>query len=167
MGKIDEFERLLADATPALFRRALLLSHDWQFAEDLVQETGEVMLRKWRQVKAAENPTGYALQILTNRFLAHTRKRSFNETPAEIVIPDAVDPWKDIDTEISVAKALAALAPLERAVIVGRYVEDLSVRQVSEQLGKNESWVRVTAHRSLKKLRELYPEPDSMRKAGA
>ncbi len=167
MGKIDEFERLLADATPALFRHALLLSHDWQLAEDLVQETGEIMLRKWRHVKAAENPVGYALKILTNRFLAYTRKRSFAETPAEIVIPDTVDPWANIDTEISVAKALATLKPLERAVVVGRYIEDLSVSQVGEQLGKDDSWVRVTAHRSLKKLRDLFPEQASMHKAGA
>lgn len=159
MAARADFQQLLEQETPALFRRALLLCHDWHLAEDLVQETAEKMLRQWKKVAAADNPGAYCQQILTNTFLALTRKRGYHETPVDIFVPEQVDPWETIDTELSVAKALASLAPLERAVVIGRYIDDLPVAKIASLLSKSESWVRVTAHRSLKKLDTLESAP--------
>ncbi|WP_036915345.1 RNA polymerase sigma factor [Propionimicrobium lymphophilum] len=155
MATREDFQQLLAEETPALFRRALLLCHDWHFAEDLVQETAEKMLRQWKKVSAAETPGAYCQQILTNIFLSFARKRGYQETPVNVFVPEEVDPWESIDTELSVAKALATLSPLERAVVIGRYIDDLPVAQIASMLGKSEAWVRVSAHRSLQKLNSL------------
>ncbi len=159
MAAPDGFTALVESQTPALFRRALLLSHDWHLAEDLVQETVVTALTKWRQVKAAENPAAYLQTVLTNHFLSRTRKRSFHEAPSEIEVPSTVDPWPSIDMEIQVAQGLAVLNPLERAVVIGRYIDDLPAAEVAQQLARQESWVRLTAHRALAKMRvELEPE---------
>lgn len=160
MGAPEGYQELVRHEAPALFRRALLLTHDWHLAEDLVQETAVTALTKWRRVRAADNPPGYLSTILTNHFLARTRKRSYHETPTEIEVPDTVDPWPGIDAEIEVAKGLACLAPNERAVIVARYLDDLPVGTVAEQLGRPESWVRVTAHRAIAKMRRQMSEPE-------
>lgn len=149
----DGYEELVKAQTPALFRRALLLSHDWHLAEDLVQETAVNALMKWRQVSAADEPAAYLQTMLTNTFLSRARKRSYQEAPTDIEIPHSVDPWAGIDLEIQVAQGLAQLNPNERAVVIGRYLDDLSAAQVAAQLGKAESWVRVTAHRALAKMR--------------
>lgn len=153
MASPDGFTALVESETPALFRRALLLSHDWHLAEDLVQETIVTALTKWRHVQRAENQAAYLQTVLTNHFLSRTRKRSFHEAPTEIEVPSSVDPWPSIDLEIQVAQGLAVLSPLERAVVIGRYIDDLPASEVARQLERQEPWVRVTAHRALAKMR--------------
>ena len=154
MGAPDGYQELVEAQAPALFRRALLLCHDWRLAEGLVQETAVTALTKWRQVSAADDRAAYLQTVLTNHFLSRVRKRSYHEAPTDIQIPGSVDPWPGVDLEIEVAQGLAALKPIERAVVVGRYLDDLSAAQVAAQLGRQESWVRVTAHRALAKLRD-------------
>lgn len=155
MGTPDGYQELVEAQTPALFRRALLLCHDWHLAEDLVQETAVTALTKWRQVRAADEPAAYLQTVLTNHFLSRARKRSYQEAPTDIEVPSSVDPWPGIDLEIQVAQGLAVLNPNERAVVVGRYLDDLTANQVAAQLGRQESWVRVTAHRALAKMRTV------------
>lgn len=153
MGTPAGFEELFASQTPALFRRALLLCHDWHLAEDLVQETAVITLTKWRTVSRADDPAAYLQTVLTNAFLSRTRKRGYHEAPTDIVVPASVDPWSCIDLEIQTAESLARLNPDERAVIVGRYLDDRSAADIARSLGRNEAWVRVTAHRALAKMR--------------
>lgn len=159
MGTPAGFEELFASQTPALFRRALLLCHDWHLAEDLIQETALTALKKWRKVSGADDPAAYLQTILTNAFLSRTRKRGFHESPVEIVVPQSVDPWPSIDLEIETAESLAKLTPDERAVVVGRYLDDRSAAEVAASLGRKESWVRVTAHRALLKIRDDISPP--------
>lgn len=147
------YQDLLVEQTPALFRRALLLCHDWQLAEDLVQDTAEIALKRWCQVDAATNKAAYLHSILTNHFLGMTRRRSFHERPAEVIKPETVDPWEGLDLEISLANALSVLNPIERSIVIARYLDDRSVADVATDFGRDESWVRVTAHRALKKMR--------------
>ena len=153
MAEPEGFREFVLAETPSLFRRALLLSHDWYLSEDLVQETVTKVLRKWREVSRADSPPAYAHTILTREFISMTRKRSYSERPTEITVPDQVSPWESLDTQIALAESLAKLSPDERTVVVGRYLDDRSAADVAAQLGRQESWVRVTAHRALAKLR--------------
>lgn len=154
MREPDGFREFVIAETPGLFRQALLLSHDWQLAEDLVQETVTKVLTKWRLVSRAESPRAYAHGILTREFLSMARKRSYTERPAELDLPAGVEPWDSIDTQIALARSLAKLSPDERVVVVGRYVDGRPAADIAADLNRNEGWVRVTAHRALAKLRE-------------
>ncbi len=158
MATPNGYEALVQDQGPSLFRRALLLSHDWHLAEDLVQETAVTALMKWKKVQAAQDPAAYLHTMLTNDFLSRARKHSFSEAPTEIRVPDTVDPWVNLDNELQVAEGLSVLSPIERAVVIGRYMDDQPAAQVAERLGRTESWVRVTAHRSLAKMRATMTE---------
>lgn len=153
MGLPDGYQELVVDQTPGLFRRALLLGHDWHLAEDLVQETAVSALTKWSQVSVADDPAAYLQTMLTNIFLSRSRKRAASEVVTDIEVPTTVDPWPGLDQELQVAQGLSVLNPTERAVIVGRYLDDRSAAEVAAQLGRKESWVRVTAHRALAKMR--------------
>lgn len=159
------YQELLVEQMPAMFRRALLLTHNWHYAEDLVQDSAEQALRKWKQVNNADSPAAYLQMIVTNVFRSMIRKRSYQETPAEIVVPDTVDPWASIEAEISIAQDLAKLAPLERIVLIARYMDDLPVKEVAKTLGKSESWVKTTAHRALATLNSPTKTPDPPQRA--
>ena len=171
MAAPDGYRELVEGQTPALFRRALLLARDWHLAEDLVQETAVTALTKWRQVQAADDPAAYLQTVLTNHFLSRTRKRSYHEAPSDVIeVPNDVDPWPGLDLELQVAQGMSVLNPTERTVIVGRYLDDLPAGEVARQLGRTESWVRVTTHRALAKMRiELEAEepPPQRRPSGA
>ncbi len=110
-------------------------------------------LTKWRKVSAAHDPAAYLHTMLTNLFLGRARKRSYTEVTTDIEVPATVDPWPGIELELQVDKGLGVLAPAERAVVVARYMDDLPVAEVANRLGREESWVRVTAYRALKKMR--------------
>jgi RNA polymerase sigma factor (sigma-70 family) len=52
-------------------------------------------------------------------------------------------------------KALAELAPLDRAVLVLRFFEDRSVEQVALDLGRNPGAIRTRTYRALDRLRDV------------
>ncbi len=78
-----EFTEFASVITPRLFRSALLLSGDWQLAEDLVQTTLAKLFVGWGKVSKADNPQAYAHGALTKTFLSHKRVRRNSETPTE------------------------------------------------------------------------------------
>jgi RNA polymerase sigma factor (sigma-70 family) len=59
---------------------------------------------------------------------------------------------------VTMAAALAALPPRQRAVVVLRYYHDYAIDEVAEVLGCSPGTVKSQAHHALKRLRELLPE---------
>jgi RNA polymerase sigma factor (sigma-70 family) len=71
--------------------------------------------------------------------------------------PAAGDHAASTDLRVSLAAALRRLTPRQRAVIVLRYVEDLSEREVAAVLDVSVGTVRSTASRALARLRTSCP----------
>ena len=126
-------------------------------AEDLVQETlAKVYVRMHRSVgPRLENPAAYAQTTLTRTFISGRRRPSSGEVPyGELPAQVAGDHADDADLRVSLADALSALGPLDRAVLVLRYVEDLSVEEVAALLDLSAGAVRNRSMRALARMRE-------------
>ena len=160
----SEFDQLAAARTAHLYRSAWLLCGDAHRAEDLVQETLEkVYVRMSRRLApAVENPAAYAQTTLVRTFISSRRRRSDGERPAAAHGPvdtlagagaEHRDP--DADLRLSLEHALAGLQPVDRAVLVLRYFEDLPVTDVADRLGLSASAVRSRSHRALARLRAV------------
>lgn len=147
-----EFTDFATAASPRLFRTALLLTGDWQLAEDLVQTTLAKVYVAWGRVSAADSPEAYSQRILTNAFLSWRRTRTSGEIVTE-QIRDSGDAGPDVATRLAVLTALRRLAPLDRSVVVLRYWEDHSVAQTASVLGITEAAVKMRTMRSLGRLR--------------
>jgi RNA polymerase sigma-70 factor (sigma-E family) len=139
--------------TPGLLRRAFLLCADWQQAEDLVQETLVRLYVNWHRVDRSHNPVGYAHTTLFHLFISDKRRKRTSERPTAH-LPERPVPTVAPDLGMDLAKALNVLSPIERCVVVARYLDDRSVADVAHMINRNQGWVRTTAHRAIQRLRQ-------------
>lgn len=146
-------------------RAAFLLTGDRHLAEDLTQATLTKVFSAWRRVKG--DPFAYAYRTLSNTYISHRRLRRNSEHPVDWTedrADEAAVQAADPTTRVDVVVALGALTPLDRGIVVLRYLEDLSVADTASYLGLSENVVRVRSHRALRKLRSFL---DSTVRAGS
>lgn len=150
---LEAYRDFAVARSAALYRSACLLTGgDTYLAEDLVQETLSRMYTVWHRRKCIDHPEAYARSVLVRVYLAHRRKKSSTERPVT-QLPDQPAPSADSSLRVVLLKALAELPRKDRAVLVLRYWEDLSVEQTAEALRTSASAVRSRSSRALAKLR--------------
>ncbi|WP_237565574.1 SigE family RNA polymerase sigma factor [Ornithinimicrobium cavernae] len=146
----------------AWLRSALLLTGDQASAEDLVQDALLKVAERWSRLRD-EAPDAYARRIIYNGAMSRFRRHS--REPAHAVVPEVIatattDDWL---SGADIRAALQRLTTKQRAVLVLRYYEDLSERQIAEALGVTAGTVKSQAHAGLRRLREeLALEQDSL-----
>ncbi len=152
-----EFTEFVHGAWPSLYRTAYLLLGDRAEAEDLVQDSLAKTYASWHRVRVLEAAPGYARTVLLNTAASWFRKRSWrNERPsAELPEPTYEEDRTDRPTLVA---ALRRLPARQRAVIVLRYYEDLTVAQAAEALSCSEGTVKSQTHDALARLRTLLGE---------
>lgn len=152
----EEFEEFAVARTPQLYRAAWLLCGDSHRAEDLVQETLAKVYVRWHRRLGGpiEHPVAYAHTTLTRTWISAQRRRSNHETPTEH-LPESVEPGGDAATRLALRAALDELAPLDRAVLVLRYLDDVSVADTAKALGVSPGAVRNRTLRALERLRAV------------
>ena len=148
----EEFAEFVHAAWPGLYRTAYLMLGDHQLAEDLVQSSLAKTYSSWRKVKEPAAAPAYARVVLANTAASWFRRKSWrNERPTE-ALPDS-GTEHDLTTRTALVDALSTLAPRQRAVVVLRYYDDLSVREVAYALGVSEGTVKSQTSDALARLR--------------
>ena len=147
------FEEHAADAWPALYRYAYLLTGNHADAEDIAQQTWVKAYRSWSRVRGSDSPTAYLRRTLTNTYLSQKRPKAsrlevLTDEPPEL---GAAPPGTE--DRMVLWPHVKSLPPRQRAVVVLRYYEDLSEEQIADALGCSRGTVKSTAHHALKTLR--------------
>jgi RNA polymerase sigma-70 factor (sigma-E family) len=153
-----ELRGFVAARGPALSRAAFLLTGNHQAAEDLVQDTYVVLVRRWQKVGSVD-PEAYVRRVLYSRFVDAWRRQRGRELPtaAPPETAGADDAAAAID-RLTLQAALVRLAPRQRAVLVLRFYEDLTVAQAADALGVSVNTVKTQTRVALQRLRELAPD---------
>lgn len=151
------FEEYAGAAWPSLYRSAYLLAGNHPDAEDLAQQTLLKAYRSWPRVRAADAPYAYLRTILTNTFLSQRRPKGRRLELLSDEPPEPALPSRDRGPEdrMLLWPHVRSLPPRQRAVIVLRYYEDLTEREIADVLGCSTGTVKSTAHRGLKALRAV------------
>jgi len=163
------FEDFVADRGPALLRFAYLLTGDGGLAEALVQEALIRSYRRWHGRLDAEHPEAYVRRIVVNEYVSWRRRRSSGELPGRIPDQPTSDPADGLAERDLVWRALATIPRRQRAIMVLRYYESLSDRDIAVVLGCAEGTVRSLAARAFTSLRRdpqlsAEPGPTSVRR---
>jgi RNA polymerase sigma-70 factor (sigma-E family) len=152
----EEFSEFVQVAWPGLVRTAYLMLGDRGLAEDLAQTALAKTYAAWPKVRDVRAAPGYARTTLVNTAASWFRRRSWrNELPTGS-LPDR-GPVDDLDPSLrpAVLEALGQLPPRQRAVIVLRFYEDLSVAETARTLGCGEGTVKSQTSHAMAKLRVL------------
>lgn len=155
-----EFTAFMAQATSALARTAWLLCGDERRAEELVQEALMRTYLAWSTARERD-PLAYARRTLTNLRIDTWRKRRREVlTPPSDLPEEAPDASVERDAEQRaerdrLVRALAILSMRQRRIVVLRYMEGLSEREVADDLGVSVGTVKSTASRGLAQLRTV------------
>ncbi|GAA4701858.1 SigE family RNA polymerase sigma factor [Nocardioides conyzicola] len=157
------FDEFVATSADRLVRTAYLLCGDRGHAEDLVQTALLRTARRWRT--ARRQPEAYARRVVVN--LSKDRWRDLARRPAEAPLEGAeatasigvVDGLLDRD---ELLRATAQLPSGQRAVLVLRYFDDLSVEETAATLGCSTGTVKSQTSRALDRLRvALTPQKEN------
>lgn len=148
-----DFTTYVAERRTRLVRTAVLLGCPRGDAEDIVQAALLKCYRSWRRVARADHPDAYVHRVLVTT-LADARARRWNgELPTD-TLPDTVDDT-DPTGGIAVRRALAALSPEHREVLVLRFYADLTERDAAAALGVAAGTVKSRTSRALAALAPL------------
>jgi len=158
MDREAELREFVSARGAALSRAAYLLTGDPQAAEDLVQDTYVVLVRRWQKTGTVD-PEAYVRRILYSRFVDGWRRRRLWELPwASPPDTPGGDEAGTATDRLTVQEALTRLTPRQRAVLVLRFYEDLTEVQAAAALGVSPSTVKSQTRVALQRLRELVPE---------
>lgn len=154
MSAPEGFTDFVANTSHRLLRSAWLLCGDAGRAEDLVQTVLAKAWRQWGRIGPG-NPEAYVRQMLFHTYVTWWRRKWRAEVPADR-LPDRAQPGDvagDVATRDALNRALARISRQQRAVLVLRFLEDLSVVDTAEVLGCTPATVTTQTSRALAAMR--------------
>ena len=166
-GSRKAFEQLMGLFQEDIFRMAYYRTRSSMDAEDLTQEVFTQAFKNISGLKAADRFRSWLFQIALNRIRDFNRKKRFRnlfgafgdtresaETPAEASDqPEALDNLMAKDFWKKVELFLNKLSRMEREVFSLRFMDHLSIKEISQTLGKSESTVKTHLYRSIGKFK--------------
>lgn len=166
--EIDKISKQFLDAydkyADDLYRHVIFRVSDKEVAKELLQET---YMKTWDYLKkgnTVDEIRPFLYRVLHNLLIDHLRKKK-----PQVSLDDLTEDGFDIahggrneeELRIDAKKLLVLLDELEesyRNVLVMRYVDDMSIQEISDLTGDHPNSISVRIHRALKKLKELHDE---------
>ncbi|WP_216211986.1 SigE family RNA polymerase sigma factor [Amycolatopsis aidingensis] len=162
-----EFSRYFAARVHSLRSTAYLLCGDWHRAEDITQTALLRLYLAWPRLARRDALDAYARRVVVRTFFAENRRlwrwreRLVGEQVETPVRPEGAG--HDHEQRMLLRSALAAVPPRQRAVLVLRYWDDLSVEETAAALRCSTGTVKSQAARGLATLRQrLGPQLDGL-----
>ena len=158
MRRRDEaaFRTFVVERQTVLRRRAFMLCGNWADGDELVQEALARVYVAWPRIQAGAE-AAYTRRTMLNLYLNDQRKRRREVLTDET--PEPAPSEHDRELALTLTALLEDLPDKQRAVIVLRFWEDLTVPQIAECTGVPEGTIKSQISRALAALRERLAEP--------
>jgi RNA polymerase sigma-70 factor (sigma-E family) len=147
-----------------LVRLAVLLVHDVQTAEEVVQDAFEAMHLASRRLRDSEKALQYLRQTVVNRSRSVLRHRKVVDMHAPKPAPDepsAEHAALAILERSAVAAALRSLPERQREAIALRYYADFSEADIAKAMGISKGAVKSHTARAMASLKTILTQESS------
>ncbi len=161
-GEASAFGLLYDHYQPMIYRFVILKVGQREEAEDL---THQVFLSAWQNIKNYRNQgfpfSSWLYRIARNQVIDHYRtakeKIDIEQVdPIFLAVPASMQMGIEQNLEIEkVFKSIKELKPEYQDIIIFRFVEELSLKEVAVLLNKTEGAIKLLQYRAIKKLKEL------------
>jgi RNA polymerase sigma-70 factor (sigma-E family) len=141
-----------------LVRLAVMLVHDLQTGEEVVQDAFEAMHLAWRRLRDTEKALSYLRQAIVNRSRSVLRHRKVVEMHAPKPAPDEQSAEHAAMTLIersAVTSALRSLPARQREAVVLRYYGDFSEADIAKAMGISRGAVKSHTARAMAALKTI------------
>ena len=154
----EAFTAFVVGCQPALRRTAYLMCGDWSLASDYVQDALIRVYRHWPRLRSDAEARSYARKAVVSVVIDAQRRRSSTELPVAAVSDSAGrhDETVSSDDRDLLTRCLAQVPARQRACLVLRYYDDLSVSDVATLLGISEGTVKSQSARGLETLQAAF-----------
>jgi RNA polymerase sigma-70 factor (ECF subfamily) len=160
-GGADAFGRLYDEYAPRIYRFIFLKVSNKHDAEDL---THQVFMSAWESVRRYELKgfpfSSWLYRIASNAVIDFYRTAK-NHQDIETIPEDMFAETPGLEQKLDRAQdlaltktALAHLEPDQQTVLIMKFVDDLSNKEIAQALSKTEGSIRVIQHRALKQLKK-------------
>lgn len=155
------FAAFFLETHARMVRMAHLISRNHADAEDAVARAYVKVFPRW-QAGALEHPQAYLRTAVTNEVLSGFRRQRrcrelLDGDDRGGAVPDVGERGAEdrLAARDEMAAALSRLPVRQRTVVVLRYYEQLSEREIAQVMGISTGTVKSTAARALARLREV------------
>jgi len=153
----EEFMQFVRERSLSLRRTAYLLCGSWSDGDDLVQESLAKVYVAWPRIESSKAALSYTRTTMLRTYLNSRRKWGRGLTLA--AVPDHGVDDADAALTVTLSALLTELPTRQRAVLVLRFYQDLSVPQIAEELGIPEGTVKSQLSRGLATMRTRLGDP--------
>lgn len=163
MSDIEKiFLSAYGDYAAKILRHIYFRVNNKSLSEDLTSET---FMKAWnylREGNEVKNLKGFLYKIADNLIIDYYREKSqrgislddIKETPDWNKSPSAIETF-DKDADIALVKKYLNELPNDyKRILIHRFIDDLSIKEIKEITGKSTANIYVMIHRGLKILRE-------------
>jgi len=163
---LEAYDKLSAN----ILRHISFRVNDSSLAEEMTSET---FLKAWeylRNGKNIDNLKSFIYRVANNLVIDYYRTRKPTSVPLEEVYDLADHKGKTVTEEMDIKTDLAlvnnylsTLPEDQKKMVVYRYIDELSVQEISKLTGKTTVNVYVIIHRALKILKQKFKEYEKER----
>ena len=160
----DLFEKTYEELSDAIFRYCYFQTSNREKALDLTNDT---FLKTWQYLarekgEEVNNLRAFLYKVARNLVIDSRRKKksdsldSLMENGFELTSDESEIIVKENEFEAKMAiEAIKDLDEKYREILMMRFVEDMSVKDIADILGHNENTVSVRIHRAMDKLKKI------------
>jgi RNA polymerase sigma factor (sigma-70 family) len=145
---VSSFERVYEAERDGIRRLAYLLVRSEPVAEELTQEA---FLRLYSRFATVENPAGFLRTAVVRLGLTWRSRRDMEQQRLVSVRPEL---WNEMDELDETWEAIGRLRPERAAVLVLRFYEDMTSRDIAHAMGCSPATARSRLRRALTDLRK-------------
>jgi RNA polymerase sigma-70 factor (ECF subfamily) len=160
LADVDAFREFYDEALPRIYGYFYhRCGRTTGTAEELTQDTFLAAVIELRKGRHVDDPLAWIRGIARHKLIDHYRQQARSARVSAIGEPTSGDTavWDAAEERELTLRTLDALPAVQRAALVLRYLDDLSVRDVARALGKSVHATESLLARGKESFRRAYP----------